>query len=331
MKEKLTNALSTLNNSDIQRDANALLEIINLLPKNPINSANELNAEHWAKFKQLSDDSRQLKTRYGNQLPTDVHEFIDHYHDRYNQFMRQQSSAVLPTSKSLRFTIKHWDKSRLDTLTLGDNVDCCLVTTGSQFATMIQRRIDDAMFFHVVLSSDEQPIALNWLYFAKDKMTQTVYVIANFFEIAGKYGHDANIREAIIARLLEFTNQYAQAIGAKGFLLNHLRYSLIPDFKYSYTFTKQTITPEKIGGFLCMDGKKLLCYLNSLDSRNFYICTTDELSDLALTTIESNPAASISSASTLMNSGVFAKTIPEKLELLLDLVFPKNESQFVVS
>lgn len=178
-----------------------------------------------------------------------------------------------PTAKPVKykeFEIVMWDKSSPQTFALGNYVGCCLSTDSSQFPAMVERRMDDDMFMHVVIDREtEQPVSLAWLFFAKDKRPpHDVYVIANFFEIAAGYTYDHQLRDTIVQHLQEYIGQYAKAVGAKGFLMNKLTYGSIPDFKDSPI---KQIEIEKVGGFLNLQTQGPPYYLRSLQNSEFYV------------------------------------------------------------
>lgn len=106
------------------------------------------------------------------------------------------------------FRVAQWDKTRLDTLFLGNAVECCLSVGGSQFQAMLLRMMDDAVIFHVVTDlKTHKPIALLWLYFAKNEKNEMV-LVANFTEIKGKYGAKEYLRQSIMDALFCFTGEW---------------------------------------------------------------------------------------------------------------------------
>jgi hypothetical protein len=164
-----------------------------------------------------------------------------------------------------------WDKSLPDTFMLGNYVGCCLATDGPQFPAMVQRRIDDGMFMHVVIDKEtNKPISLAWLFFAKDsKSPGDIYVVANFLEISASYAQDKFLLDMIVEHLKEYSAQYANTVGAKGFLIARLTYGSIPN---NDDTPMKDIQLVKVGGFLELD-KSISSgyYLKSLSASTFYL------------------------------------------------------------
>lgn len=129
------------------------------------------------------------------------------------------------TTKNRFFRIEQWGKEKAKTFFLGDAVGCCLATTGTFFEAMVQRRLDDAMLFHVAVDkATNNPVALIWLYLAKTAENKIV-LMANFFEVNTKYALNASTRLALLDALLAFTHQYCLANpGIHGFYMNQLSY-----------------------------------------------------------------------------------------------------------
>ena len=146
------------------------------------------------------------------------------------------------------FRVEQWDKTRPETFFLGDHVGCCLATNGSQFQAMVQRRMDDAMLFHVVVEqTTNTPVALIWLYLLETKDHQIV-LMANFFEVHAKYGHDDNFRKSLLHGLLIFTQQYLlDNPKIAGFYMNQLAYGWNKSDLKSYAVVKLDIL-DKLGG-----------------------------------------------------------------------------------
>jgi len=212
-----------------------------------------------------------------------INHFIEckqHYIERFDLLTEQSSQyseiKVSEITKAKSFTVEQWDKNNMSTYLLGKYVGCCLDFDGGQFGALIQRRMDDAMFFHVVLDTETNlPIALTWLYFSMNaNEPNTIYIIANFVEMAAKYAADPALQARVLRELFTFTEQYSKDIGAGGFLINHLNYGWIKDFT---CFEQKYIKPQKVGGFLNLDtdtdlfdNPKERYYLNSLDCSVFH-------------------------------------------------------------
>jgi len=203
-------------------------------------------------------------------------EHADHFSDRARELLALKDRNNLhELVKAKSFRVEHWNKSDIRTYLLGNYVGCCLATDGFQFPALIQRRMDDAMFMHVVIDEEtELPVALNWLFYAKDenKPENGVKVVANFFEIHSRFGLHTAQRDLIVNMLMKFTGEYfVPDIGASDFIMVPLRYGHIPDFQQ---FEWQTADLKKVGGFLSLDehddDAKARYYLNGLDRERFH-------------------------------------------------------------
>lgn len=182
-------------------------------------------------------------------------EFSDHFILGYQNFCDSrnhaltQSSAIANNARDLSqahsFEVIQWNKDDIATYWLGNDVGCCLATDGGQFQALVQRRMDDAMFFHVVIDLiSRKPVALSWLYFATDSLEPgKIYVIANFVEMAAKYVLDEKMQQEILCALFTYTEQFCKDIGATAFLVNHLTYGWMPDFT---NFEQKHIQPIKV-------------------------------------------------------------------------------------
>ncbi len=146
--------------------------------------------------------------------------------------------------KTKNFRVQQWDKNKISTFFLGNYLSCCLATNGSQFPAIVQRRMDNAMFMHVVIDENTgEPVCGNWLFFAKDSNDDNVvFVVANFFEIRSNYGSKTELRELLVSELIKFTGDFSQEINAKAFLMRPLTYGLIPDFSH-YNVSVKSLTP----------------------------------------------------------------------------------------
>lgn len=165
-----------------------------------------------------------------------------HPDPRFNEFsghIQQQCHLIAPLvmggtisksqrfqNKPKRFVVKMWDKSDKNTFFLGDYVGCCLSPGGGRFSAIVQRRMDDAMLFPVVIDPDtKEPIALLWLYIAKDKEGK-VRPVVNFCEVKSSYGQNPDVRCVLLNALLHFVGEkYCKANPNFGSLwINELSY-----------------------------------------------------------------------------------------------------------
>jgi len=231
----------------------------------------------------LNKPLEKLKQHLNQKLGISAGSFFEHSNhlaDRLTTFQGHSNTHLkfftTSSSQATTYNIKHWDKSQCNTYLLGEYLSCCLSPTGGQFPAIVQRRMDDAMQMHVVEDNNtHEPIAGNWLFWAKDKKTGEVYLVANFFEIRSSIGLNAPLRDEIIQQLVSFTAEYAEKAGAKKFLIRPLSYGLIPDF--NKTLKKDNIEIEKVGGFFSMneyEGEDKTCkqyYLSALDIKEFYV------------------------------------------------------------
>lgn len=188
-------------------------------------------------------------------LPTSFTEFANHVRDQFqliNSNKGKEEKAEKKKDKGQKeqyyFTVEQWPKERAQTFFLGDEVGCCLATNGAQFQAMVQRRMDDAMLFHVAVDKDTgKPAALAWLYLAETKDDKIV-LMANFFEVNTKYGNNPALRIPLLNGILKFTEQYLKDNPAiDGFYMNQLTHGWnIADIS-SYPVKPLTIA-DKLGG-----------------------------------------------------------------------------------
>lgn len=179
--------------------------------------------------------------------------------------------------------IRQWDKSNPRTFFLGDDVSCCLATTGSQFQAMVQRRLDDALFFFMATDqSQKEPVALIWCYLAETE-NDDIVLMANFFEVRVNIGINDHFRHSVLYGLLEFTNQYLKDNpNIKGLYMNQLSYGLNKGDLDAY-LTQPISLHDKLGGSIrtiinpteaFLDPKELTTkhyYLKSLEQTDFHV------------------------------------------------------------
>ncbi len=186
------------------------------------------------------------------------------------------ASSKSATGHPAHFRIEQWDKEKINTLFLGNEVDCCLAAGSGAFYAIVQRIMDDAMLFHVVVDLETQkPIALTWLYLATDQ-NGDINLVGNFVEIKAKYGANEEARETIINALMHYSGEMycRDNPGVKGLIINELTYGWNAG-KIQFKEKPVALT-DKVGGAFSPDltaeeraqrGKALTCdryYLNSL-------------------------------------------------------------------
>jgi hypothetical protein len=214
------------------------------------------------------------------------------------------------------FTVQLWDKRDPHTFFLGNDVGCCLAAGNDRFSAMVQRRMDDAMLFPVVIDrKTNQVVALIWAYLATDENNQII-LLANFFEVNAKYGTLEPARKAVLNGLLQFINQYLQDTGIQYFYMNHLKYGHNVGDLDDYPM-EPLVLKDKLGGPFIPDleaceiaeekGKNLTnqyYYLASLESTEFHKFSPDILT--------SKMSASSKSVKQLIESELLTSSSAEK-------------------
>lgn len=146
------------------------------------------------------------------------------------------------------FSVEQWQKEKGMTFFLGDAVGCCLATNDKQFNAMVQRRMDDAMLFHVVVDkSTGRPVSLVWLYLAKTTDNKIV-LIANFFETGAKFESNEPVRLALLNGLLQFTQRYCDDNpGIDAFYMQPMGYGCHNEDLNEYPLDYRVLL-DKVGG-----------------------------------------------------------------------------------
>ncbi|MDI9818072.1 MULTISPECIES: hypothetical protein [unclassified Legionella] len=176
-------------------------------------------------------------------------EFAQHVKEQNKLITNNQGKNSAVNKVTLfHFSIVQWPKEKPSTFFLGDEVGCCLATTNNQFPAMVQRRMDDALLFHVAIDKiTGQPAALIWLFLVETGDEKNV-LIANFFEVNAKYATNDTLRLALLNGLLKFTWQYCQDNpGISAFYMNQLRYGWNLNDLQSYPLCDLDIV-DKLGG-----------------------------------------------------------------------------------
>jgi len=201
-------------------------------------------------IQKISDNIKSLE-RDNLQLPSTFKEFMGHVKEQVNIIETESKKSDTKHHKkqpAQYFSVEQWSKEKAMTFFLGDEVGCCLATTNSQFQAMVQRRMDDAMLFHVAIDKiTGRPAALIWLYLA-ETADGKVSLIANFFEVNAKYAVNDTYRMGLLNGLLHFTHQFCQDNpGIDAFYMNQLTYGWnINDLK-SYPICQMKLI-DKLGG-----------------------------------------------------------------------------------
>lgn len=178
-------------------------------------------------------------------------EFLEHYREQYN-FINHRfddcSSKKTKSPKAQSFRFLQWSKNDPMTSFLGDEVGCCLASTSSQFSALVQRRMDDAMLFHVAVDmKTKKPAALIWLFLAENTDGKIV-LVANFFEVNTRYALDNTTRKALLNGLLEFTREYCKDNPSiEGFYMNQLTYGWNTHDLVGYPL-QELLLKDKLGG-----------------------------------------------------------------------------------
>jgi hypothetical protein len=257
--------------------AQTQLEALKSTPEDKESILKLLQVDERSRLQATYDDLNSLVNKLEKithlVLPSEFYEFFNHFKDRYHliENLGKVSNEKVPKNN---FTVSQWDKNELYTLFLGTPVQCCLSPDGAQLPALIQRIMDDAMFFHVVTSpGSNEPVALSWLYFVTDKdNTSKIHVMANFLEIAPRYGADIEDQQMIVHALLYFTKQFCADIGVPEFLINNLSYGWIANFSCFESI--EIASPQKVGGYLNLNEASTDTsehyYLNSLYSQSFH-------------------------------------------------------------
>lgn len=224
-------------------------------------------------------------------------EFSEHVNNHLKNFPLREYAPEEKSQKDKRINqnprfiqVVQWDKSDPKTFFLGDAVGCCLSSTGTQFQAMVQRRLDDALFFFVAIDQTlKEPIALIWCYLAETQEDEIV-LMANFFEVRAGIGSDDHTRLSILYGLLKFTEKYLKNNpDIKGFYMNQLEYGLNRYDLAPYEI-KSIFLRDKLGGPLRtdLDNEELInssaqftqqhYYLDSLNKSVFHVFDPDVLS-----------------------------------------------------
>lgn len=182
-------------------------------------------------------------------VPEVVTEFGEHFLDRYKllvTFKSEQHTKTAAIEKEYFFTFKQWDKSHPNTFFLGEEVGCCLSVQGGQFASMVQRRLDDAMLFHTAIDQETGKVAaLLWLYIAIDH-NGNPFLMMNFSEVNSKYAQHEALRKSLLDGLLQFTQSYADEMQLP-FYMNQLSYGW-NQFDLKHYPISEIIFDTKVGG-----------------------------------------------------------------------------------
>lgn len=180
-------------------------------------------------------------------LPDGFNEFSEHVRTQYN-LIKESKRTQGKEKKEYSFSVEQWKKDKIDTFFLGDAVGCCLATTNAQFQAMVQRRMDDAMLFHVAIDqATGKPAALIWLYLAETS-DKKIVLMANFFEVNAKYATNDALRLALLNGLLQFTHQYCQDnLNISAFYMNRLSYGWNRNDLNHYDMETVALS-DKLGG-----------------------------------------------------------------------------------
>ncbi|QBR83566.1 hypothetical protein E3983_03855 [Legionella israelensis] len=238
LKEEAQNDLASkkISNNKNRERLQAIIKYIEQLQKLILaesSSSTKVIAEGMAKpnakalVKKIITNIHAL-AQHSAENSTSFHEFAQHTVDQtvlIDNLEQKKSTGSINKLNLHHFSVEQWPKEKLMTFFLGDEVGCCLATTNSQFQAMVQRRMDDALLFHVAVDkTTNRPAALIWLYLAETEDGKIV-LVANFFEVNTKYAVNDMVRRGLLNGLLQFTQQYLQENpGIEAFYMNKLSY-----------------------------------------------------------------------------------------------------------
>ena len=261
---------------------------------------------HYQKIQQMLDDNKEFLIFLENckTIPEiDLRELrahCDHLVADLATLKNNLGQKPVESFKSERnFRIEAWDKNRVETLLLGNNVGCCLATNGGHFPALVQRWMDQAMLFHVVYEEGSVPVALVWLFFAENPANPgRVIVVANFFEIKASLGVISKLSDLILKQLLQFSGTYAKEIGAVDFIIRPLTYGYFIANRNITQFKQVNCSLQKIGGCLSLSDYQYqdaqhLYYLVALEEKIFFQYSENIL--LAKPEVPINPTQAIKS------------------------------------
>lgn len=274
---KLNEKISCLSSQPFNGIKKQIEKLSKMIEKNKKKQFDKSNLKQINLSKAIVEKISKLDKNVTNEIK----EFIEHILEQDKLLSTCQIHSNKKISKGISFTIKQWDKTAKDTFFLGDEVGCCLAPTSSQFHAMVQRRMDDAMFFHVAVNNNtNKPVALIWLYLAETANKELV-LIANFFEVATKFALDSELRIALLNALLKFTSDYCRENNNLKFYMNQLSYGWNKDDLKDYDLVNLNIF-DKLGGPLVLDEENMEIgaknkditiqkyYLASLGKQNFH-------------------------------------------------------------
>lgn len=275
--------------SAINEEIARLSKMANKRKSGPNNKKNMLANSISIKIAEYKNENKDI--------PNAIKEFMTHVLETQQEIKNINSNVRKKISTVETFTIKQWDKKNEKTFFLGDEVGCCLATTNAQFHAMVQRRMDDAMFFHVAINNETGKVAaLVWLYLAITDNNEIV-VVANFFEVATKFALNQDLRIALLNGLLKFTNDYCYENNNIQFYMNQLPYGWNQKDLKDYNLVELNIK-NKVGGALVLDEGKSrpienpkevtekLYYLTSLRNTKFHKFESEKLNFQNLVIIE---------------------------------------------
>ncbi|MFA5959539.1 MAG: hypothetical protein WC785_03395 [Tatlockia sp.] len=204
-----------------------------------------------------------------NRIQPIVSELLRRLH-QLQQLSEEENNQEHPLEwrKTKKYTIAVWDKTLPHTWFLGDDTHCCLSTRGRFFPALIERVIDDAMPFVVATDAhSNQPVALFWLYLAKAKQANRLFLVVNFAEMQNTIAIYKPIeREALLFEMLNFTYRLAKKLKVE-LLLSPLHYGCLP----AWPLPMQKIEIERIGLNKLAGKCNSHFFLNSLNN-SFFQC-----------------------------------------------------------
>lgn len=208
-------------------------------------------------------------------ISREFYEFAEHVQQQWALIDKEEKKKEQAEKTGIYyFSVEQWPKERLMTFFLGDEVGCCLATTSSQFQAMVQRRMDDALLFHVAVDKvTGRAAALIWLYLAETKDGKVV-LVANFFEVNAKYAVDDKLRQSLLNGLLTFTEQYLKDNPKiSGFYMNKLSYGWNSQDLNSYPVVDLPLA-DKLGG----------PYIPGIEIKNLDLSDSSVLKEIAMLT-----------------------------------------------
>lgn len=223
------------------------------------NLENRLHTLRTSTHTHLSADMLEVNNVkfFRSHLPGPVEKQIEHLEQREIIFRDGLKAKLLAEklqkAEKMEFIIQQADKNLCSNFQLQPNFSQTIFPIADNYSNLVLMCMDKAMMLHAIYDkATNEQVCQHFFFFAKDeKHPRDIYVVSSNFEFCADYAFNKALKCTLWTKLIDFTGQYAKAIGAKGLICKPSDW-FVDCYQSFKEFTTVDIKIEKVGGFVAL-------------------------------------------------------------------------------